>query len=326
MASMASSASSTSSSKPEPIFNDEESDAIDNYFAKLIREQDRNGWKHSNNYYQSRNYYLQLKDLQYIIQFFTDKIAIHERLMSTKKKPSISKSIKGSLKKLSKKLSLPKLMKKNRILSITTRNNNNTDLKNKQNIDKLIKITHALSEVIQEYETVFNIKSAEYKMEFLNYIDTIIFKLIKEFILNKDYFNQQYLKTRLIYNKEPMTFIFMIDEYLEYILAIVENERMLKKDTNKSKKRSKQIQTIINKQEQNKAANESVVNRHKAVLGKRPLVYPGQIPNTKEMDEEKYKILVEHYKSIFGKHPLPDLNAGMRKLSNHKTKNHKNKT
>ena len=316
-------ASMASVSTTEPIFNDEESNAIDNYFATLIKEQDRNGWKYSNNYYQTGNNYLQLKDLKYIIQFFTDKILIHERLLSTKKKPSFSESIKGSLKKLSlKKLSLPKLMKKNRVLSITTKNNN-TDLKNKQNIDKLSKITHALSEVIQEYETVFNTKSAEYKMEFLNYIDTIIFKLIKEFILNKNYFNQQYLKTRLIYNEKPITFIFMIDEYLKHILDIVDNERMLKIDTIKSSKRSRKMQTNKNKQEQNKAANESVVNRHTAVFGKRPLIYPGQKTKNNKTYEEEYKILVEHYKSIFGKHPLPDLNAGMRKLSNHKTKNHK---
>ena len=255
----------------KPIFSDEEAKIINNYFEKLYKIQSQNLW--SKNY--SSNY-LTIKDLEYVMYFFIDKVLHYEGLTNTNKNSSISKTFKNSFKKL--------FTKKNKILPKITKqhnnNNNNNNKKNnglKSNKDELFEFTYYLNEVIEEYKAILERQNSQQLEELRELLDSIILHLINKFILNLNYFNKTELKNTL--NKK--TFIFMPDKYLKTILDELEAKRFLGKSSTYNTSQQKGISKN----------NIAMLEHYKKVVGKLPPVYPGQLAQNYLITNTKMKEL-----------------------------------
>ena len=268
-----------SASTTEPIFNDTESDAINDYFATLIRNQSLNGW--SANY--STNY-LQLKDLKYLHDFIAGKINNKKNLSV---KGSFTTSLKTSLKKIFKK-------KTRKIVPKTNNNNNKT-----RNKYELLKVTNLLSGIIEKIKTN---NTDLIDLEFITLINDTIDRLINTIILSNVYFKQEKLSTTFTTSttsttSTTRTFNFITDSFLTYIINDLYNTQRLQKDTQKTQKMLIKHQNIqLNPQTNNMS---DLFQNFKKTFGRQAVANNTTIP----LEEHKSKMieLYKEFERIFGR-------------------------
>lgn len=292
-----------SASTTEPIFNDTESDAINEYFATLIRNQSLNGW--SANY--STNY-LQLKDLEYLHDFIAGKI-------NNKKNLSVKGSFTTSLKKIFTK-------KKRKIVPKTNNNNNKT---RKTNKDELLKVTNVLSFIIKRIKTN---NTDLIDVEFITLINETIDSLITNIILSDVYFKQKELSKTFITSttRSHIPFNFITDSFLTYNIDYLDSIKRLQKDTQKTQKMLIKPQNIqLNSQTNNMS---DLFQNFKKTFGRQAVAN-----NTTMSLKEHNSKMIELYKKyalIFGRkawtHNNNTVVGGMQKKQkkpNYKLSTHK---
>jgi hypothetical protein len=310
-------ASMASSSKPEPIFNVEDSNAINDYFVKLIREQSMNGW-----FAKFRTNYLQLKDIEYLHDF------IGTKLLELDKPYNKNNQDSPYIKKLSKFYSLVDTIIQDynvNILGMKKRNNitiNNSNIIIKNNITEL--------------------KNNNSKTELISIINSFIKILINEFILNPIYFNQKDLKNTL--TNKPFAFIkdddlkkeqdqIVKDTFLSKTKLLMESQGAQHVATQASLKALQNKQTAKKAQEQriNEVKKRMLTEKYKlmspsqkSIMSLEEWLAKGGMRKSsthKISNHKSNKHKSNKHKS--NKHKLNKHKSNNHKTSTHKTKNHK---
>ena len=254
-----------SNSDIKPIFSDAEAESINDYFEELFRIQWKNLWdsKYSYNY-------LTIKDLEFFNDFIGEKFLENVKEIAPTKNKTNNTDLSNFW------ILFDNTIQSYKVNILGEKKRNNIKVNNNNNNKKII-IKNNIEELNNSSKT-----------ELIKKINSLIKRLIQNFILNPKYFNQKNL-SKTLQNK---SFYIFKDDKVDELLKEIENNRYM------------QTQTPI------------IIEAGKKHLAEKQ----AQIE-----EENKNKELVNRYVSVFGSQPTVKLvkNGGMRKLTKNKTTKHK---
>jgi len=260
-----------SNSDIKPIFSDVEAKRINDYFEELFIIQWKNLWdsKYSYNY-------LTIKDLEFFNDFIGEKFLENVKEIAPTKNKTNNTDLSNFW------ILFDNTIQSYKVNILGEKKRNNIKVNNNNNNKKII-IKNNIEELNNSSKT-----------ELIKKINSLIKRLIQNFILNPKYFNQKNL-SKTLQNK---SFYIFKDDKVDELLAEIENNRYMEKQTQ-----------IIKKEGENYLAEKQAQNEEKI----------------------KNQELVKRYVSVFGSQSTvnPVKNGGMRKLTKNKTtknKTTKNKT